>query len=43
MENAGLIGIILICGLFADSLLLRQKIKDLTESVEDLAKAQRRP
>ncbi len=35
-EHAGLIAIILICGLFADSLLMKQKVKNLDERVERL-------
>ncbi len=35
------VAIILICGLFADSLLTRQKLKDLTERIKDIEKAMR--
>lgn len=30
---------ILVCALFADSLLTRQKLKDLTKRIDDLEKA----
>ncbi|MEZ5963120.1 MAG: hypothetical protein R3F56_04660 [Planctomycetota bacterium] len=36
MEHLDLIAIILICGLFADGLLVKQKVKNLTERVEAL-------
>ena len=38
MEYAGLIAIIFICGLFADGLLVRQKVKNRIERVERLEK-----
>lgn len=40
-ESAGLLAITLICGLFADSLLTRHKLRDLTERVRDLERAAR--
>ena len=33
------VAIILICGLFADSLLTNHKLKDLTKRIKDLEKA----
>ena len=39
MEGAGLVAIILICGLYADNILTKDKLKKLTERVEDLEKA----
>jgi len=41
IEYAGFIAIILGCGLFADSLLTKQKVKNLTERINDLEKAMR--
>ena len=35
------VALILVCGLFADSILTRQKIKDLTERIKDLEIAMR--
>ncbi len=40
-EHAGLIAIILICGLFADGLLMKQKVKKLNERVERLERDNR--
>lgn len=36
MEHIGLIAFILICGLFADSLLTKQKLKELSERIKNL-------
>ena len=39
MESLGAISIILICGLFADNMVMKAKLKDLTSRVKDLEKA----
>lgn len=39
MEAAGLIAIILVCGLFGESILVRAKLKELRERITELEKS----
>jgi hypothetical protein len=39
MENTGLIAIILICGMFADGLLMKRKLQTLSGRIKDLEKS----
>ena len=37
-ESIGYIAVILICGLFADNILMKDKLKKLKERIDDLEK-----
>jgi hypothetical protein len=41
MEYLGPIAIILVCGLFAESLLIRDKLRDQDRRIRDLEKSMR--
>jgi hypothetical protein len=38
MDGYGLIAIILICGLFADNMLIKGKLKNMGDRIKDLEK-----
>ncbi len=43
MESLGAIAIILVCGLFADNMLMKGKLKDLGEKIRNLENALHNP